>query len=85
ERRLDTYVTGLTRANGTRLNVAPSISLPMNWSYGFVTPKLKYAYTKYDLDLDGTGKEQMVAAGQKFKSSQDRSIPIASVDSGLFF
>ncbi len=85
ERRLDTYVTGLTRANGTRLNVAPSISLPMTSSYGFITPKLKYAYTKYDLDLDGTGKADMASAGQDFKSSQDRSIPIASVDSGLFF
>jgi len=83
--RLDTYVTGLTRANGTRLNMAPSVSLPMTSSYGFITPKLKYAYTKYDLDLDGTGKAQMVAAGQEFKSSQNRSIPIASVDSGLYF
>lgn len=83
-RRLDTYVTGLTRANGTRLNVAPSMSLPMTSSYGFITPKLKYAYTKYDLDLDNTGKSQL-PTGQKFKSSQDRSIPIASVDSGLYF
>lgn len=83
-RRLDTYVTGLTRANGTRLNVAPSMSLPMTSSYGFITPKLKYAYTKYDLDLDNTGKSQL-PTGQKFKSSQDRAIPIASVDSGLYF
>ncbi|MBL7231577.1 MAG: LPS-assembly protein LptD [Pseudomonas sp.] len=85
EPRLDTYVRGLTRANGTRLNAAPSVSLPMSSSYGFITPKLKYAYTKYDLDLDGAGKQQMIDAGQKFKSSQDRAIPIASVDSGLFF
>lgn len=83
--RLDTNVRGLTRANGTRLNVAPSVSLPMTSSYGFITPKLKYAYTKYDLDLDGTGKQDMVRAGQTFNSSQDRSIPIASVDSGLYF
>ena len=83
-KRLDTYVTGLTRANGTRLNVAPSMSLPMTSSYGFITPKLKYAYTKYDLDLDNTGKSQL-PTGQKFKSSQDRAIPIASVDSGLYF
>lgn len=41
ERRLDTYVTGLTRANGTRLNIAPAVEYPMNWTYGFVTPKLK--------------------------------------------
>lgn len=84
-RRLDTYVTGLTRANGTRLNASPSVELPLNWTYGYVTPKLKYQYTKYDLDLDGTGKSQMATAGQKFKSSQDRAIPIASVDSGLYF
>ncbi|WP_340051989.1 LPS-assembly protein LptD [Pseudomonas proteolytica] len=83
--RLDTNVRGLTRANGTRLNVAPSVSLPMTASYGYITPKLKYAYTKYDLDLDGTGKQDMVRAGQKFNSSQDRSVPIASVDSGLYF
>ncbi|MHA6578057.1 LPS-assembly protein LptD [Pseudomonas yamanorum] len=94
--RLDTYVTGLTRANGTRLTAAPAVEYPMNWTYGFVTPKLKYVYTKYDLDLDSTGKDQIVAAqaaataanpyvGGTFKSSQDRAIPIASLDTGLYF
>ncbi|HCS06238.1 LPS-assembly protein LptD [Pseudomonas lundensis] len=83
--RLDRYVTGLARANGTRLNVAPSMSLPMTASYGYITPKLKYMYTQYDLDLDGIGKTQMTAAGQKFNSSQNRSVPIASIDSGLYF
>ncbi len=96
--RLDTYVTGLTRANGTRLNVAPAVEYPMNWTYGFITPKLKYVYTKYDLDLDNKGKSDIVAAqlaatqpgaspyaGGVFKSSQDRAIPVASVDSGLYF
>ena len=94
--RLDTYVTGLTRANGTRLNVAPAVEYPMNWTYGFITPKLKYVYTKYDLDLDSIGKNQIIAqqaaataanpyAGGTFKSSQDRAIPVASVDSGLYF
>ncbi|WQG59815.1 LPS-assembly protein LptD [Pseudomonas sp. RTB3] len=82
--RLDTFVTGLTRANGTRLNVAPAVDYPMNWTYGFITPKLKYVYTKYDLDLDTIGKNTL-AAGDEFKSSQDRAVPIASVDSGLFF
>ncbi|WP_426135123.1 LPS-assembly protein LptD [Pseudomonas sp. PWP3-1b2] len=94
--RLDTFVTGLTRANGTRLNVAPAVEYPMNWTYGFITPKLKYVYTKYDLDLDATGKNQIIAAqnaatasnpyaGGTFKSDQDRAVPIASVDSGLYF
>ena len=83
--RLDTNVTGLARANGTRMNLAPSVSLPLNWSYGFLTPSLKYMYTQYDLDLDGTGKTQLTSAGGKFDSSVNRSVPIASVDSGLYF
>ncbi|MBS5840333.1 MAG: LPS-assembly protein LptD [Pseudomonas sp.] len=95
--RLDRYVTGLARANGTRLNVAPSMSLPMTASYGYITPTLKYMYTQYDLDLDGTGKNDIVNAqataakngtiynGGVYKSSQNRSVPIASIDSGLYF
>ena len=83
--RLDNNVQGLARANGTRLNLVPAMSLPMTSSYGFVTPTLKYAYTQYDLDLDGRGKTQMVTAGDKFDSSVSRSVPIASVDSGLYF
>ena len=82
--RLDNNVAGLARANGTRLNLAPSMSLPMTSSYGFVTPTLKYMYTQYDLDLDSKGKSTLLA-GEDFKSSQNRSVPIASVDSGLYF
>lgn len=82
--RLDTNVAGLARANGTRMNLAPNVSLPLNWSYGFLTPSLKYMYTQYDLDLDGTGKSEL-PTGQKFDSSVNRSVPIASVDSGLYF
>ena len=84
EPRLDNNVSGLARANGDRLNLAPSVSLPMYASYGYVTPKLKYVYTQYDLDLDGRGKNTLLA-GEEFKSSQNRSVPIFSVDSGLYF
>ena len=83
--RLDTNVKGLARSNGTRLNLAPSMSLPMTASYGYITPTLKYMYTQYDLDLDGTGKDYLTKTGQKFNSSQNRSVPIASIDSGLYF
>ena len=82
--RLDTNVRGLTRANGTRLNLAPSVELPLTTTYGFITPKLKYVYTKYDLDLDTFGKNTM-NPGDEFKSSQDRAVPVASIDSGLYF
>ncbi|WP_122614317.1 LPS assembly protein LptD, partial [Pseudomonas viridiflava] len=83
-RRLDTNVAGLARANGDRLNLAPSVSLPMNWTYGFITPKLKYVYTQYDLSLDGLGKTSLLA-DDEYSSSQSRSVPISSVDSGLYF
>ncbi|MDV5099193.1 LPS-assembly protein LptD [Pseudomonas sp. LSJ-87] len=90
--RLDENIFGLARANGTRLNLAPSISLPMNASYGYVTPKLTYMYTNYDLDLDSEGKGDLARATQAtrdlrgdFSSTQNRDIPIFSVDSGLYF
>ncbi|MFJ4390568.1 LPS-assembly protein LptD [Pseudomonas soli] len=90
-RRLDENVFGIARSNGTRLNVAPAISLPMQASYGFITPKLKYVYTHYDLDLDGKGKQDLIDNPGRnelygdFKSNQNRDIPVFSVDSGLYF
>src|SRR5471032_1700632 len=95
--RLDNNVQGLARATGDRLNLAPAVSLPLNWTYGFLKPTLKYQYTQYQLDLDGTGKDQIVAQqaaaatagteyiGGKFGSNQNRGVPIASIDSGLYF
>ncbi|MBA1199067.1 LPS-assembly protein LptD [Pseudomonas plecoglossicida] len=95
--RLDQNVFGLARANGTRLNFAPAISLPMEASYGYVKPKLKYVYTRYDLDLDGKGKSDIqsglasaAANGTEFirgeySGTQDRNVPVFSVDSGLYF
>ncbi|WP_210712955.1 LPS-assembly protein LptD [Pseudomonas sp. MWU349] len=96
-RRLDTNVAGLARANGDRLNLKPGVSLPLNWSYGYLTPSLKYMYTQYNLDLDGTGKEGIVAArnnatatgtryvGGDYSRNQNRGVPIASLDGGLYF
>lgn len=82
--RIDRNVQGLARANGNRLNLAPSVSLPLNWSYGFIKPTLKYVYTQYDLDLDSQGKSTLLD-GEKYDSTQNRSVPIFSVDSGLYF
>jgi LPS-assembly protein len=95
--RLDTNIQGLARATGDRINLAPEVSLPLNWTYGFVKPTLKYQYTQYQLDLDSIGKNQIVAqdqaaaaAGTKnfngnFGSNQNLAVPIASIDSGLYF
>ncbi|KZS01509.1 Uncharacterized protein APZ42_001814, partial [Daphnia magna] len=80
----DTRIPGLARANGNRIHVEPGVSLPLDWSYGFIKPSVKYLYTQYDLDLDQQGKNTLLA-GQEFNSSEDRSVPIFSVDSGLYF
>ncbi|CAI8766647.1 LPS-assembly protein LptD [Pseudomonas donghuensis] len=80
----DTNVRGLARANGDRINIAPEVSLPMEWTYGFLKPSIKYVYTNYNLDLDQQGKNTLLA-GETFKSTQNRDVPIFSVDSGLYF
>ncbi|QXH52002.1 LPS-assembly protein LptD [Pseudomonas fakonensis] len=89
-RRLDQNIAGIARANGTRLNFAPAISLPMEAGYGYITPKLKYVYTNYNLDLDSQGRAEAVTLASKpgygsYSSSINRDIPIFSVDSGLYF
>ncbi len=82
ERWYDDRLTGLRRANGTRLHLQPGISLPLDWTWGFLKPSIKYAYTQYDLDLDSRGRSQL---GNDFDDAPDRSLPIVSVDSGLYF
>src|SRR5690606_3640869 len=91
-KRLDENIFGLARANGNRLNVSPAITLPMEASYGFIKPKHKYVYTHYDLDLDSKIKNDLATATDEvrdlrgdFSSSQNRSVPVFSVDSGLYF
>lgn len=78
----DNNVFGLARATGERVHLEPGISLPLENTWGFVKPSLKYAYTQYDLELDSIGKAQV---GGDFEDSPDRSVPIASIDSGLYF
>ena len=60
---------------GQRLDILPSISLPLRNTAGFITPKLAYRYTQYDLSDISPGGDPVLT----------RSLPTASVDSGLFF
>jgi LPS-assembly protein len=62
------------RPTGTRFTAYPSITLPMNRPYGYITPKLGVHYTSYNLNN--------VAADQE---SLHRTLPIFSLDSGLYF
>ncbi|TBV07701.1 LPS-assembly protein LptD [Phytopseudomonas dryadis] len=80
----DARLRGLARANGTRMHVEPAVSLPLDWSWGFLKPQVKYLQTNYDLDLDQQGKDSLLAE-QEYSSSQNRGVGILSVDSGLYF
>ncbi|WP_425914079.1 LPS-assembly protein LptD [Pseudomonas sp. GWSMS-1] len=80
----DTRLKGLARANGERLHVEPGISLPLNWSWGYIKPQVKYLQTQYNLSLDQQGKNTLLAE-QEYKSSQNRGVGMLSLDSGLYF
>lgn len=63
-----------TKTEGLRAWAYPSISVPFNESWGFVTPKVGVHATRYNLDKNGQQQE-----------SYARTLPIASLDSGLYF
>ncbi|HRE31448.1 MAG TPA: LPS assembly protein LptD, partial [Candidatus Berkiella sp.] len=72
----------LTRApvtTGQRLHLRPSLSLPIEGSYFFITPRYQLDWLQYLLDLD-------YEANQKgLPHHPSRTIPLYNVDSGLFF
>ncbi|QSX78456.1 LPS assembly protein LptD [Agrilutibacter solisilvae] len=78
---------------GTRFDIKPYISMPLEGSSWFIKPKFAWRYTKYE--LDGTPTERaaehlarygvLPAPGQYQNDSPTRSLPVTSVDAGLFF
>lgn len=59
---------------GSRFTLYPSISMPMYQPYGYITPKFGIHNTTYNLNNIANNLE-----------SQNRTLPIFSLDSGLFF
>ncbi len=59
---------------GQRLIAYPSAALPLRRPYGYLTPKLGYHYTRYNVSENAEGVEEGT-----------RSLPVASVDAGLYF
>jgi len=75
------HTTGSVRSStrvsgGTRLDLKPALSLPLEGASWFVTPTVSWRYTRYDLDAP------LVAGGN---TTPERSLPITSLDAGLFF
>ncbi|GGK02085.1 LPS-assembly protein LptD [Pseudomonas matsuisoli] len=81
----DERLQGLARAEGDRLHVEPSVSLPLDWTWGFFKPTVKYFQTNYDLDLDAQGRSTLANTGETYNSSVNRGVGLFSVDSGLYF
>lgn len=63
-----------SRATGTRATAYPSISISLAKPYGYVTPKFGIHHTSYSLNNVASNLE-----------SQQRTLPIFSLDSGLYF
>ncbi len=80
----DTRIRGLARATGERVHLEPAVSLPLDWTWGFIKPQVKYMQTHYDISLDQQGKNTLLAE-QTYKGTQNRGVGLFSVDSGLYF
>ncbi|QQE89262.1 LPS-assembly protein LptD [Azotobacter chroococcum] len=93
ERWYDEFITGLDRAEGDRIHLEPGVSLPLEWTWGYLKPSVKIAHTRYDLSLDGQGKNSLVeldkngnlVATNQFDDTPDRTVPLYSLDGGLYF
>lgn len=66
--------TNPTQINGTRSVLYPSVSVPLQTSFAYVTPKVGMHMTHYNFDNTNTPL-----------GDQNRLLPIFSVDSGVVF
>lgn len=69
---------GGRQVDGNRLDVAPFLAADFSGASWFVRPRLEYRYTGYQLDSD----YQKYSYNER---SPSRSLPIASLDTGLIF
>lgn len=68
----------IEQPGGSRLDVKPYISMPLAGAAWFLKPTLAWRYTAYQLDKD-------LAAPLGGDTSPSRSLPITTVDAGLYF
>ncbi len=68
------YFDRTNSINGGRFDLMPEVSFPIRNVGSFIVPRLKLRHTQYFLDRD-----------DGVTDSPDRTLPILSLDSGLFF
>jgi len=64
------------RVAGRRVDIEPVLSLPLQSAAAFMTPRVALKHTQYNLNDNTAGL---------IDKSPSRTLPIASVDTGLFF
>ncbi len=69
------YFEHSAKVEAKRVDLHPSISAPLTTPSSFIIPRLSVRHTEYRLNNQTTGVD----------SQQSRTLPILSVDSGLFF
>ncbi len=72
--KFDTNTHAPTNVTGSRFTIYPSISMPIYETYGFLIPKVGVHHTNYSLSDDPYNQ-----------SSATRTLPIVSLDGGLYF
>ena len=74
------YFDRVDSLTGYRLNLHPTLSLPVSSDSWFMTPTVGWRYTNYQLD-----NLELAASESIDKKSISRSLPYGSLDGGLFF
>jgi len=69
------YFDHSSETTAKRLDIQPSISVPLRTPASFITPKLSIRHTDYRLGQQASGVNNHI----------NRTLPILSLDSGLFF
>lgn len=65
--------------DGSRLDLKPYVSMPLQGPSWYITPTLAWRYTSYELEDD------LAASLPGGDNKPSRSLPITSLDAGLFF
>jgi len=73
-----------TRPGGSRLDINPWVSMPLEGAAWFITPTLAWRYTGYELE-DELAADIARVNGTTPDTSPSRSLPIGTVDAGVYF
>jgi LPS-assembly protein len=74
----DPTIGKLVASGGSRLDIKPYVSMPLEGASWFLRPTVAWRYTAYQIDDE-------IADIARIPKSPTRSLPIASVDAGLYF